>query len=102
MEILIRDLRFGLRLLRKNPGSPRGRCVHLALSIGANAAIFDVVNGVLLKPLPYQEPDRLVRVFETNPALRSFLSRRQTFDYRDRNDVFDDFATFARRDLICR
>ena len=100
MENLIQDLRFGLRLLKKNPGFTAVAVFTLALSIGANAAIFDVVNGVLLKPLPYTDPDRIVRVFENNPRFPKFpISPANFLDYRERNDVFDDFATFARGDL---
>src|SRR6266498_4754843 len=97
---MFQDLRFGLRLLRKNPGFTAVAVFTLALSIGANAAIFDVVNGVLLKPLPYKEPDRIVRVFESHPTRPTFpISPANFLDYRERNDVFDDFATFARADL---
>ena len=100
MDNLIQDLRFGLRLLRKNPGFTAVAVFTLALSIGANAAIFDVVNAVLLKPLPYNEPDRIVRVFESHPRRPTFpISPANFLDYRERNDVFEDFATFARRDL---
>ena len=100
MDNLIQDLRFGLRLLRKNPGFTAVALFTLALSIGANAAIFDVVNAVLLKPLPYNEPDRIVRVFESHPRFPKFpISPANFLDYRERNDVFDDFATFARGDL---
>jgi predicted permease len=100
MDNLIQDIRFGLRLLRKNPGFTAVAVFTLALSIGANAAIFDVVNGVLLKPLPYKEPDRIVRVFENSPRFPKFpISPANFLDYRERNDVFDDFATFARGDL---
>jgi predicted permease len=100
MENLIKDLRFGLRLLRKNPGFTAVAVITLALSIGANSAIFDVVNGVLLKPLPYKEPDRLVRVFENNPRFPKFPTSPANFlDYRELNDVFEDFAAFVRGDL---
>jgi predicted permease len=100
MDNLTQDLRFGLRLLRKNPGFTAVAVLTLALSIGANAAIFDVVNGVLLKPLPYKEPDRIVRVFENSPRFPKFpISPANFLDYRERNDVFEDFATFARGDL---
>jgi predicted permease len=100
MDNLTQDLRFGLRLLRKNPGFTAVAVLTLALNIGANAAIFDVVNGVLLKPLPYKEPDRIVRVFENSPRFPKFpISPANFLDYRERNDVFEDFATFARGDL---
>ena len=100
MDNLMQDLRFGLRLLRKNPGFTAVAVFTLALSVGANAAIFDVVNSVLLKPLPYKEPDRIVRVFESNPRFPKFpISPANFLDYRERNDIFDDLATFSRGDL---
>jgi predicted permease len=100
MDNLTQDLRFAFRLLTKNPGFTAVAVFTLALGIGANAAIFDVVNGVLLKPLPYKEPDRIVRVFESHPRFPTFpISPANFLDYRERNDVFDDFSTFARGDL---
>jgi putative ABC transport system permease protein len=100
MDNFIQDIRFGLRMLRKNPGFTAAAVITLALSIGATAAIFDVINGVLLKPLPYREPDSIVRVFESSPRFPRFpISPANFLDYRERNDVFENFATFARGDL---
>ena len=73
----------------------------LALGIGANSAIFSVVYGVLFKPLPYQDPERLVRVYESNPVERFQmfpLSPADFLDYRKQNRVFRDIATYVRQD----
>jgi putative ABC transport system permease protein len=68
LEVVLQDVRFALRLLRKNPGFATVTILTLALGMGATTAIFSVVNGVLLRPLPYQNSERLVRIEETHPG----------------------------------
>jgi predicted permease len=101
MGCLWQDLRFGIRLLLRNPGFTVIAVTALALGIGANSAVFTVVYNVMLKPLPYREPERLVRVYESNPGAHFPvfpLSPGNFVEYRALNHVFQDFAVFARQD----
>ena len=95
---LLHDLRYAARLQRKNPGFTIVAIIALALGIGANTAIFSVVNTVLLRPLPYKDPERLVMVWEDasrhgyprdTPAAGNYV------DWRDQNQVFEGMAAIA-------
>jgi macrolide transport system ATP-binding/permease protein len=94
---MLQDLRYGLRMLAKSPGFTAIAVLSLALGIGANTAIFSLVNAALLKPIPVHEPDRLATVFMTdqrNPGNLP-ISHLNYKDLRDQNQVFSEMAGFA-------
>jgi len=93
METLLQDLRFSLRMLVKNPGFTAVAAITLALGIGANTAIFSVVNAVLLRPLPYRDPSRLVLMNESSKQLPDMsVSYPNYLDWRDRSRSFERIA----------
>ena len=93
METLIKDLRYGIRSLLKRPGFTAIAVLTLALGIGANTAIFSVVNATLLLPMPVADPDRLVYVF--NGPAGSVFSYPDYAALRDQNNVFDGLLAFG-------
>jgi putative ABC transport system permease protein len=100
MSALTQDLRYGIRSLRKKPGLGAVLVGTLALGIGANTAIFSVINSVLLHPLPYRDADRIVWVSETQPKLdRAPLSAGNYLDYASQNQVFESTAALRGQDF---
>lgn len=97
-EALMQDLRYAGRALRRNPGFALIAVLTLALGIGANTAIFSVVNGVLLRPLPYREPDQLVRLFTAfrgSGEERYSISQPEFMDYKGLTNVFENAAAYS-------
>jgi predicted permease len=98
LDTLLADLRYALRMLRKNPGFAAIAILTLALGIGANTAIFSVVEGVILAPLPYFQPDRLVMVWENNPRFpRVFVSYPNFLDWQHSARSFRQMAAFMEQ-----
>lgn len=89
------DTGFALRGLRKSPGFALVAALTLALGIGATTAIFSVVRGILLRPLPFHEPDRLVMVAASYKGQRSTASPANSYDWRDQNQSFSGMSVLA-------
>src|SRR5262249_54459957 len=101
IETLIQDLRYGARTLVKQPGFTLTAVLTLALGIGANTAIFSVVNAVLLKPLPFAEQERLVWLWDTQPQLPTAPASLPDFlDWKEQNRSFKYLAAFQRGNVF--
>ena len=99
MSIFLNDVRYGLRSLAKNPGFTTIAVLALALGIGANTAIFSVVNGVLLRPLPYQDPARLVELSERSSDFNTMSVAYLNFqDWREQSHSFTSMAAIRWED----
>ena len=97
MDILLQDVRFGFRMLRNNPGFAMTAILALALGIGANSAIFSLVHGVVLAPLPFPEPERLVMIWDKSPRGidRNSMSPPNFADYRAGAKSFAAMGAFV-------
>ena len=99
VETALRDIRYGLRALRKSPAYSLVAIATLAIGIGAGTSVFSVVGAVLLRPLPFAAPDRLVRIYETNPLRRwtaNIASPANYWDWRKQNKSFVDIAAYEQ------
>jgi putative ABC transport system permease protein len=97
MSALLQDFRYALRTLAKKPAFAAAAIGTLALGIGANTAIFSVVNAVLLRPLPFPNPDRLVLLWEKTADLPTMMVAYPDYlDWRAQNDVFENLAVYNR------
>lgn len=98
MDHLFADLKFAIRSLARRPGFALVAVLTLAVGIGANTAVYSIAEAVLLRPLPFRDPERLVMVWERNVArdrTRNVVNPGNYLAWRDRNDVFEDIAAFA-------
>ncbi len=101
LETFWQDCRYGARSLRKSPGFTSVAVLTLALGIGANTAIFSVVNAVLINPLPYRQPERLVQFWETNPLknwTQANVAPANLFDWQEQSQSFTEIAAYMGSD----
>ena len=100
MRTFWQDVRYGVRMLGKNPGFAAVAILTLALGIGANTALFSVVNGVLLNPLPFPEPDQLYALYYKTPAFdQGSISYLNFLDWQKQNHSFAQLSSFRAEDV---
>jgi len=107
MEALLKDIRLSLRLLLKNPGLSFVIVLSLAVSIGANTAIFSVINAVLFRPLPYNDPDRLAMIYTVDPGVPGIVDASDTAPWAyptyeqlaQQQNAFEKVAAFGEQDF---
>src|SRR5215470_14022950 len=102
MNSIFAEVRFGVRSLVKRPGATLIALVTLALGIGVNTAIFSAVDSVLLRPLPFRDPARLVSVWEKTPALgiqQNQAAPANFFDLRSQNQSFEALGAYGPLDI---
>ena len=100
METVLQDLRYGLRILLKSPAFTAIAVLTLAIGIGANTAIFSVINGVLLNPLPFPEPNRMVMLYDQSQAFNQMSVSYLNFqDWRRNSKSFEHMAAFRPDDF---
>src|SRR5436190_16173884 len=100
MPTFLQDLRYAARMLLKSPGFTLVAVLTLALGIGANTAIFSFIDGTLLKPLPYGEPERILMVLEKPPGGgRNGISTLNFLDWKNQNTVFEGMAAVTGRSM---
>ena len=107
MDELVKDIRYGIRTLVKSPGFALVTVLTLGLGIGANTAIFSLISGVSLKPLPYANADRLVLVRQSAPGAsrpNAGVSVQEYYDYREQVKDFDELVEYHQMsfDLLKR
>src|SRR6267142_5188269 len=101
MGTLLKDVRYGIRSLARHPAFTAVAVITLALGIGANTAIFSVVNAVLLRPLPFDDPERIVWVWDTQPQLSTAPAALPDFlDWKEQNRSFEHLAAYQSGNMF--
>jgi hypothetical protein len=101
MATILQDLRYGVRTLLKTPGFTLIAVIALALGIGANTAMFSIVNGVLLRPVPYPEPERLLKLYTSQPQFeRSSVSYPNFLDWQRNTRSFEQIAALRGETMM--